>query len=72
MGTGVDNYSDIDQQLSTWIDEHSDELLTSTQELLRIPSVRGDAASDAPYGAETARALKYVLYGAAGHGMSRR
>jgi len=72
MGTGVDNYSNIDQQLSTWIDEHSDELLTSTQELLRIPSVRGDAATDAPYGAETARALKYVLGVAAGHGMSIR
>ena len=57
----MDNYSDIDQQLSTWIDDHADELLTTTQELLRIPSVKGDAAPNAPYGDETARALAYVL-----------
>jgi succinyl-diaminopimelate desuccinylase len=68
----VDNYSNIDQQLSNWIDAHADELIKTTQELLRIPSVKGSATPGAPYGVETARALTYTLGVAEKHGLTIR
>lgn len=47
-----------DAQIREWIREHKEEILADHMELCRIPSVRGEAEEDAPYGKECARALQ--------------
>jgi succinyl-diaminopimelate desuccinylase len=45
-----------------WIEGNKQRILSSTQELLQIPSVGGEpAGSDKPFGIETDRALQYML-----------
>lgn len=66
------DFSDIDQQLSTWIDDHADEILRTTQELLKIPSVTGEPATNAPFGVETAHALEYALGVGGDHGLATK
>ena len=55
------SWSEIDQQVSEWIEAHRQEIVETTQGLLRIPSVEGPAAEGAPFGAETRQALDYAL-----------
>jgi len=57
----VDNFSQRDQQVSEWIEAHRQEIVETTQALLRIPSVEGTPAPGAPFGAETRQALDYAL-----------
>jgi len=57
----VDNFSQRDQQVSEWIEAHRQEIVETTQALLRIPSVEGAPAPGAPFGAETRQALDYAL-----------
>lgn len=47
-------------------------MIETTQELLRIPSVKGESAPGAPFGVETARALRYALGIAESHGLTTR
>ncbi len=47
-----------DQKICTWLDEHRDEIVAELMSLVRIPSVRGDAADGAPFGVECRRALE--------------
>ena len=61
--TVLDNFSRIDEQVSAWVDAHRAEILETTQAILRIPSVEGEAAPGAPFGAETLKALNYALRG---------
>jgi succinyl-diaminopimelate desuccinylase len=49
------------QKLHAWIDDHRDEIISGLQGVLRIPSVRADAAPGAPFGRPIARALEYTL-----------
>ncbi|MBV9849412.1 MAG: dipeptidase PepV [Armatimonadetes bacterium] len=63
-------FSQIDQQLSAWVDAHREELIEKTQRLLEVPSVKGDPAPGAPFGAETRRALDVALGFAAEHGLT--
>jgi len=66
----LDNFEQIDTQLSGWIDAHRTEIVETTRAMLRIPSVEGDAAPGAPFGAETLYALKYGLQVAAHYGLT--
>ena len=47
-----------DGQIRAWINAHKEEILEDHMALCRIPSVRGDAEKNAPYGKECARALQ--------------
>ncbi len=70
--TTLDNYTDLDTQLSAWIDAHRSEIVETTQALLRIPSVEGEAAPGAPFGVETRQALDNALETAAGQGLTTK
>ncbi|BDI33842.1 dipeptidase PepV [Capsulimonas corticalis] len=65
-------YEKIDEQLSAWIDAHSEEIIEVTRGLLRIPSVKGEPADGAPFGAETRRALDFALGYAQTQGLTIR
>ena len=57
----MNNFIQIDQQVSEWVEAHRQEIVETTQGLLRIPSVEGPAVPGAPFGAETRQALDYAL-----------
>lgn len=66
----MDKFIQIDQQLSAWVDAHREELIEKTQRLLQVPSVKGEPAPGAPFGAETRRALDVALGFAAEYGLT--
>ena len=68
----MNNYPDIDAQISAWIDAHRDEIVETTQSLLRIPSIEAEAAPGAPFGLETRQALDNALATAAGQGLATK
>lgn len=68
----MNNFSTIDAQVSEWIDQNRMAIIETTQALLRIPSVEGDPAPGAPFGAETRQALDYALEVAAEHGLATK
>ena len=47
-----------DQLIKDWIESHRQEILDKWMELARVPSVRGQAQENAPYGVECDRALR--------------
>jgi len=49
------------QQLDRWVDDHKAEMIADITELVAIPSKRGPAAENAPYGAECARAVDAAM-----------
>lgn len=56
---------------AAWIEENKQRILTSTQELLQIPSVGTEPAGpDKPFGIETDRALQYMLQLGKQHGFT--
>lgn len=57
----VENFSQLDEQVSAWVDAHRQEIVETTQAILRIPSVEGAPAEGAPFGIETRQALDYAL-----------
>ncbi len=57
----MDKFTQIDQQVSEWIEAHRTEIVETTQALLHIPSIEGPAAPGAPFGAETRQALDYAV-----------
>ena len=57
------------QLLRDWLSAHEDELVETTREMLRIPSIEGEPEPNAPYGAENRRALDYALKLATDAGM---
>ena len=65
----MDNFNQLDGQISEWIDAHQAEIVETTQALLRIPSVEGEAVPGAPFGLETLQALECALEVAAQHGL---
>ncbi len=56
------NYIDkeTDGRISAWLDEHFSEILEDWTELCRIPSIKSEPDTDAPYGKECARALSFA------------
>ena len=42
-------------------ENEKDSILSILEDLIAIPSVKGDAAADAPYGLNTLEALRYML-----------
>lgn len=55
------DFSEIDPLLDSWIESHRSEIIDSAAGLIQIPSVKAEPAPGAPFGAETRRALEYVL-----------
>ncbi len=51
----------IFEQLFSYIDAHTEDMIADLARLIRIPSVKGEAAENAPFGTEPARALEEVL-----------
>ena len=66
----MNNFEQTEQQLVAWVDDHRDEIIATTQGLLRIASVEGPATNGAPFGIETRQALDFALGAAAKHGLS--
>ena len=66
------DFSEIDRKLDSWIESHQLEIVESAAGLIRIPSVKGEPAPGAPFGAETRRALDYVLAVAGRYGMATK
>lgn len=57
-------------ELDAYIDGHKDEMLQDIMELIRIPSVKSEAGTGAPFGKENARVLKKVGEILEGYGFS--
>lgn len=57
------------QQLHQWIDQNEAALLQTLQDLLRIPSIEGEPAENAPFGIENRQALDSMLKLACDFGM---
>ena len=49
------------QALHAWIDSHQEQIITSLQGVLRIPSLKADPAPNAPFGLACRAALDYTL-----------
>ena len=47
----------LDARFAAWLEDHRGQILQDWMDLVRIPSVQGEAAPGAPFGAECARAL---------------
>ncbi len=61
-----------DAKIRAWIDAHKEEMIRDLFALCRIPSVRGEAEENAPYGRECARALQASADLFAKHGFKVR
>lgn len=70
IGRRVNTNEQTEQQLVAWIDDHREEIIATTQGLLRIPSVEGEAVDGAPFGIETRQALDFALDAAAKYGLT--
>ena len=68
----LNDFSRIDEQVSAWVDAHRSEIVETTQAILRIPSIEGEAAPGAPFGVETRQALDYALNVAGRHGLTTK
>ena len=60
------------KMIKTFIENHSEDMLGSISELVKIPSVMDDAQDGAPFGKECVRALHKALEIAEGMGFSVR
>lgn len=49
------------KKLDTWVDAHREEMISDITELVAIPSKRGEAAENAPYGVECARSIDAAM-----------
>ena len=49
--------AEYDKKIQKWLEENRQTIIDKWMDLIRIPSVRGEAAPDAPFGAECARAV---------------
>ena len=61
-----------DAKIRAWIEAHKEEFIEDLFSLCRIPSVRGEAEENAPYGKECARALQASADLFAKHGFGVR
>ena len=48
------------EEIHNYIFSHKDEIVETLKELIKIPSVRGEASENAPFGIECARVLKSI------------
>lgn len=69
-GIMVPMSNDAVGQMQAWIENHSDEMISTLQEILRIDSIESDAEDGAPFGAGNRAALDWMLSKAAAAGMS--
>lgn len=66
----VADFNVLDQKIDAWVDSHRSEIVEKTQGILRIGSVQGPPAPDAPFGVETREALDFALALAADYGLT--
>ncbi len=66
------DFAQIDAHLDAWVDAHQTEIVSAAQGLLKIPSVKAEPAPDAPFGADTRRALEYALHVAETQGLTTK
>ena len=59
-----------EKKITSFIDENVDEMISTLGEIVKIPSVRGEAEDGFPFGREPARALEKFLEIAAGMGFT--
>lgn len=64
----IDQGENMQTKIKEYIYSHKDEMLSVLSELIAIPSVRGEAEEDAPFGREPKRALDKMLELCAGMG----
>ena len=57
------------ETLNAWLKDHEQELLETTQAVLRINTLEGPAEPNAPYGTGNRAALDFMLGLAQSHGM---
>ena len=57
---------DIKEMISSYIDQHTEEMVADTMELCRINSEKGAAEAGMPFGKGPCEALKNHLFGTAG------
>lgn len=48
------------EKIHDYVVEHKEDILNTLKELIKIPSVRGEAELEAPFGKECAKALEYI------------
>ncbi|WP_051662872.1 dipeptidase PepV [Alicyclobacillus macrosporangiidus] len=60
---------EADRMFADFVEQHRDEMVSTLQALLQIPSVEGEAEPGAPFGAACREALQFVLDLAAAHGL---
>ena len=58
------------EQIHAWVGAHQEEMIADLAELVAIRSVQGEAAENAPFGTESARALRLMLEKCEGYGFS--
>jgi len=71
-GLSLNDFVQIDAQIDEWVEGHREEIIAKTQEILRIPSVLGDAQPGAPFGREPLRALEFVRDLCHGYGLTTK
>ena len=62
----------LDARFAAWLEENRSRILADWMDLVRIPSVQGEAATGAPFGAECARALAKAAENFESHGFATR
>ena len=50
----------MQEKIRNYIQQHKGEIVDTLKELIRIPSVRGEAEENAPFGEECARVLEFT------------
>ena len=48
------------QEIHDYVQMHRKEIVETLKELIKIPSVKGEAEDNAPFGKECARALEFI------------
>ena len=51
----------MNPKVDAWLDSHKEEIIRSLQEIIAIPSVKGEPAPNAPFGKEVRDSLDYAL-----------
>ena len=51
---------EFQEQIHDYIQEHKEEIVDTLKDLIKIPSVRGEAEENAPFGKECARVLEFT------------
>lgn len=68
----MNDFTQVDAQIDSWIDARRQDIIASTRQLIRIPSVLGESEPGAPFGRESRRALEFVRDICDDHGLQTK